>query len=57
MGKKEVNLTGGKLHRALRDAAAEMTPDYSKRQERRAKFDKDFGNCEHGNPPAKCCRR
>lgn len=57
---REIDLTGSKLHRALRNAQAEATPDPAKRAERRAAFDRDFGNCPCGSgfTPSKCgCRR
>ncbi|QYN41029.1 hypothetical protein K1T35_47665 (plasmid) [Pseudonocardia sp. DSM 110487] len=52
----QVDLTGTKLHRALRNLAAEVTPNYEKRQERRRAFDIEFGNCTCGNgqPADKC---
>jgi hypothetical protein len=50
----EIDLTGTRLHRALRNLAAEATPDYVKRQERRAAYDRDFDRCEHGGDKGEC---
>lgn len=57
MAPKEIDLTGSKLHRFLRNQVAELTPNYDKRQERRDRFDADFGNCARcrsGQPADKC---
>ena len=56
MGRREIDLSGGKVHRALRNIAAECTPNDEKRRGRREKFDRDFGNCACGSgaPAAEC---
>lgn len=54
--RNEVDLTGSRAHRALRNLAAECTPNDDKRKERREAFDRDFGNCACGSgAPARKC--
>lgn len=56
MSRKVIDLTGSKLHRALRNIQAETTRNDLDRQLRRAAFDRDFGNCSCGSgfKPEKC---
>lgn len=55
MGKrKEIDLTGSKLHKGLRAAAVNMTYDKTKHRERVDAFDRDFGRCTHNAPFGQC---
>jgi hypothetical protein len=56
MSRREIDLTGGRLHRFLRNVQAETTPDPSKRRDRREAFDREFGNCYCGTgaPQGEC---
>jgi hypothetical protein len=56
MARKEINLTGTKLHRALRNIQAECTPDDGKRQARRDAYDRDFDRCPHGGDKGDCAK-
>jgi len=52
---KIIDLTGTEFHRRLRSAAAELTADPVKRDQRRRAHDQQWRRCAHGNNPADCC--
>lgn len=56
--RREIDLTGTKLHLALRAAAVNTTRDPDKKQQRIEAFERDGVACRHGNAPRSCkeCR-
>lgn len=50
----EIDLTGTEVHRKLRSAAAEATPDPVRRDQRRRAHDLEFGRCPHGGKQDEC---
>ena len=56
MARKEIDLTGTKLHLALRAFAVNSTRNPEKKQQRIEAFERDGVACQHGKAPRSCNR-